>query len=261
MPELPEIALYKKYVDATSLHQKITNIEFTEKKLLQNPEKDFRKAMEGKEFSESRQLGKYLFLRIKNSSWLVLHFGMTGKLEYYSNQEAPKYSHMIISFDNGYHLAFVCRRKLGKIDLAEGIEEFRDKKSLGKDALEMSKEEVEEFLRGKKGSVKGALTDQKAIAGIGNVYADEILYQCEIHPKTKVEKLNEEEIGAISRKIQTVLNTVINNEGRRSELPKNYLTPHRKEGADCPNCEGKIEKINVSGRSTYFCPECQKEKS
>ena len=261
MPELPEIALSKKYIDSTSLHHKIVKVEFPQKSLLQSPEKEFQNALKGGEFKETRQLGKYLFLKLKEDSWLVFHFGMTGKLEYYSNQEAPKYTHMIISFANDYHLAFVCRRKLGKIYLTEGVEEFREEKSLGKDALDLSKEDFIELLQQKKGSIKGAITDQHVISGIGNVYADEILYQCQIHPKTKSEKLSEKERAAVYQKTQTVLKTAINNEGRRSQLPDNYLTPHRKEGADCPKCSGKVAMIKVSGRSTYFCPECQKEKS
>lgn len=260
MPELPEIALSKKYVDSTSLHHKIVNLDFPQKSLLQHPEKEFQKALKNKKFKETRQLGKYLFLKIEEGSWLVFHFGMTGKLEYYSNQETPKYSHMVISFDNDYHLAFICKRKLGKIYLTEGLEEFRNGKSLGKDALELKKEEMDQLLQEKKGSIKAALTDQHIIAGIGNIYADEILYQCGLHPKTKVEKLSEKERSAIYTKMNTVLKTAINNEGQRSELPETYLTPHRKEGADCPKCSGKVEMIKVSGRSTYFCPSCQKEK-
>lgn len=261
MPELPEIALSKKYIDSTALDHKIVKVKFPQKSLLQNPEKDFKNALTGNKFRETRQLGKYLFLKIEKNSWLVFHFGMTGKLEYYTNQEPPKFTHMIISFDNGYHLAFVCRRKLGKIYLTKGVEEFRSEKSLGKDALELKKEEMQQLLQEKKGSIKAALTDQHVISGIGNVYADEILYQCEIHPKSKVERLSEDERAAVYKKMQTVLKTAINNEGRRSDLPDSYLTPHRKEGADCPKCSGKVEMIKVSGRSTYFCPQCQKEKS
>ncbi|WP_424494525.1 DNA-formamidopyrimidine glycosylase family protein [Salinimicrobium sp. GXAS 041] len=96
----------KKYVDDTSLHQKITRVEFPEASLLQNPQKDFKNALEGKSFEETRQLGKYFFLRLGKECWLVFHFGMTGKLEYFSNQEPPKFSKMIISFDNNYQLAF-----------------------------------------------------------------------------------------------------------------------------------------------------------
>lgn len=260
MPELPELALYKKYVDGTSLHKKIVNVAFPDNSLLQASESSFKKALKGKEFEETKRLGKYLFLKIEKKSWLVFHFGMTGNLEYYKNRKDPKFSKMIIGFDNDYKLAFTCPRKLGKIYLADGVEEFKTEHSLGEDAMVLKWKDFEKLASDKKGSVKGFLTNQEEIAGIGNVYADEILFQARIHPKAKVQDLSDKQKKKIFEEIGKVLKTVIKNDGARSELPSNYLTPHRKEGEKCPDCLGKIEKIKVSGRSTYFCPECQKEK-
>lgn len=260
MPELPEIAVYKKYVDATSLNKKIVEIDFPQTSLLQSPRSDFEKSLKDREINETRQVGKYLFLKTDKNHWLVLHFGMTGKLEYYQNREAFNYSHMILTFKDGAHLAFLCRRKLGKIYLSKSIEEFQQVHDLGKDALELTKKDFEELLQKKKGSIKVALTEQHLIAGIGNVYADEILYQSNIHPKTKVEKLTEKEKRGIFKQIEKVLKLAIKNNGQRSSLPSTFLIPRRKEGADCPRCSGKVEKIKISGRSTYFCPSCQKER-
>lgn len=260
MPELPEIALYKKYVDATALHKKITKVDFPDKSLLQAPEADFNKALKGKEFKETQRLGKYLFLKLENNSWLVFHFGMTGTLEYYNNQKDPKFSNMVLSFENDYKLAFTCKRKLGKIYLTDGMEEFQVERSLGKDALALKWKDFEELLQKKKGTIKGFLMDQQEIAGIGNIYADEVLFQSKIHPKTKVPRLTEKEQKNIFEEIGKVLKTVIKADGERAELPSNYLVPHRKEGEKCPNCSGKVEKIKVSGRSTYFCPTCQSGK-
>lgn len=261
MPELPEIVHYKKYADATALHKKITGIHFPNPSLLQAPRAKFIKALEGNTFSETRQLGKYLLLRSEPKNWLVFHFGMTGKLEYYKKQEDPPYASMILCFEDASRLAFVCRRKLGKIFLTEGIAEFQEEQKLGPDALEFKQESFRDLLQKKKGSIKGALTDQHAIAGIGNVYADEILYQCKLHPRTKVGKLTPNQQEVLFKQTQEVLHTVIDKEGSRDQLPGGFLTPHRKEGTDCPGCNGKVEKIKISGRSTYFCPSCQKEES
>ena len=260
MPELPEIALYKKYVDSTALDKKITKLQFLHTGALQASEEDFRTALEGNKFQKTAQLGKYLFLKLKEDCWLVMHFGMTGKLEYYKNQEPPKSSRIIFSFENGYHLAFVCRRKLAKLFLAQGVEEFRRERGLGKHALDFNKDEFQALLQEKKGSIKGMLMDQHNIAGIGNVYADEMLYQCGIHPKTKVNKLSKEEGDQLFQQVGKILNIAIEEEGERSQFPDYFLTPHRKEGDDCPNGKGKVEMIKVSGRSTYFCPDWQQEK-
>lgn len=260
MPELPEIALFKKYVDATSLHKKIASLSFPDTSLLQSSKSDFEEALKEEEFKKTSRIGKYLFLQTTGNLVLVLHFGMTGELEYYKNQDPPKYAKLIFHFDNGYQLAYSCKRKLGKLYLTESIEDFKDDHSLGKDALDLEEMEFLELLDQKSGSIKGALTDQHLIAGIGNVYSDEMLYQCKIHPKTKVEKLSDSEKKELYRQMKKVLETAIENEGERSEFPSDYLISHRKEGEKCPKCSGKIEKIKVSGRSTYFCPKCQIEK-
>lgn len=181
-------------------------------------------------------------------------------MEAYQNQEIPKYSHLVLSFDDHSHLAYTCRRKLGKIWLASGVETFKEDHSLGNDALEFTWKEFNELLQKKKGSIKSLLMDQHNISGIGNVYADEIVYQCRIHPKTKVEKLTEKERKDIFKQISKVLNIVIKNEDKRKDLQSNFLAPHRKEGANCPDCSGEVEKIKISGRSTYFCSSCQKIK-
>lgn len=260
MPELPEIALFKKYVDSTALHKKITQLSFPDDSLLQAPKSHFEKALTGKELEETKRLGKYLLIKISGGKWLVFHFGMTGKLEYYQNRDTPKYTKMLLSFENGYHLSYSCRRKLGKIYLAEGFEEFQKEHSLGHDALELSEKQFLKLLEDKSGSIKGALTDQHLLAGIGNVYSDEMLYQSGIHPKSKTDKLSEADRKNLYKKMKEVLKMAIDKDGERSEFPVDYLITHRKDGEDCPKCSGKIKQIKVSGRSTYFCPSCQKEK-
>ncbi|WP_198537016.1 Fpg/Nei family DNA glycosylase [Salegentibacter sediminis] len=261
MPELPEITNFKSFLTETVLDKEIIEVEFPETKLLQASTTDFKKALLNNKFTGAQQLGKYLFLRTNKKKSLVFHFGMTGKFEVYQHNETPKHTHLLIRFRDSSHLAFVCVRKLGKIYLADGLEEFRKEQGLGKHALDLEEDEFQEIVQEKKGGVKSALTDQHFISGIGNVYADEILFQSEVHPKTRVEKLSEKEIKRLFDQMHEVLNTAIKKEGERSEFPSNYLSRSRKEGADCPKCSGKISMIKVSGRSTYFCPKCQKEKS
>lgn len=261
MPELPEIADYKAYVDATALNKEIAEIHFPEKKLLQASEADFKKALIKKEFTGTKQLGKYLFLETNGEKYLVFHFGMTGEFEFYQHEDTPKFSQMIIIFKDASKLAFLCRRKLGKIFLAEGVEAFRKEFGLGRHALELDENDFLEVLEHKKGRIKTTITDQHLIAGIGNVYADEILFQSKIHPKTKTEKLTEKERKKLFKEIGKVLKTAIKHNGNREDFPSDFLTGERKEGGTCPVCSGKLKMVKVSGRSTYFCPSCQEEKS
>ncbi|MGY5850184.1 Fpg/Nei family DNA glycosylase [Salegentibacter sp. F14] len=260
MPELPEIANFKSFLEETVLHKEIVELGFPDTKLLQGSTSDFKKALLHQEFRAARQLGKYLFLEINKHKSLGFHFGMTGKFEYFRHDEIPQHTHLLITFKDGSHLAFVCVRKLGKIYLVEGKAEFQKENSLGNHALDLDEEEFKKLLGQKKGGVKSAITDQHLISGIGNVYADEMLFQAEIHPKTRLARLSEKEIKKLYKALKEVLNTAIKKEGDRSEFPSHYLSRSREEGVQCPKCSGKIAMIKVSGRSTYFCPSCQKEQ-
>ena len=260
MPELPEVAYNKKYVDATALHNKIKLVRSLDSQVLRASKKELEDSLTGKEFTETIRHGKYLFLKTSGDDFLVFHFGMTGKFDFSHEDDPPKYTRFYIEFKDNSKLFFICPRKLGKIYLASGLDDFLKEHSIGKDALDFKKEEFRELLEGKRGSVKGALTNQSFIAGIGNMYADEILFQTKIHPKTSVNDLSEKETDSIYKAMGEVLDTVTRSKEKDSGLPSNYLTRHRNEGDDCPNCSGKIEMIKISGRSTYFCPSCQKEK-
>lgn len=259
MPELPEITLFRNYVQENSLNKTIQKLDFPDASLLQSSQAAFKKALVGEKFKTAERLGKYLALNTGGNSSLIFHFGMTGKVEYYANQDPPKYSKMIIHFEDDYHLAFTCRRKLGKIFLAEDLQKFQEENEIGKDALELPEKEFSELLEGKTGSIKGVLMDQHVMAGIGNVYSDEMLYQTNIHPKSKTNNLSASEKKQLYKKLKSVLEMAIKKEGVRKDFPKSWLIQHREDGKDCPKCDGKVKKIKVSGRSTYFCPSCQKE--
>ncbi|WP_029037849.1 Fpg/Nei family DNA glycosylase [Salinimicrobium xinjiangense] len=260
MPELPEISLFRDYVKETSLQKTIKKLEFPDASLLQSPASKFEKALKGEKFDSAVRLGKYLGISTSGGTWLIFHFGMTGKLEYYTNQDLPKYSKMVIFFDDDYRLAYTCRRKLGKIFLAESLQKFQEENELGNDALELSEKYFLKLLEDKTGSIKGVLMDQHVMAGIGNVYSDEMLYQAKIHPKRKTNNLSISERKQLFKKMRSVLEMAIRKEGVRKDFLKSYLISHREEGADCPKCDGKVKQIKVSGRSTYFCPSCQKEE-
>ena len=259
MPELPEVTYFKKYIDATALHQQIASVSVSDDKIAEASQKKFSDALSHQEFKQSHRHGKYVMLTLTNDKLLVFHFGMTGKFEYLKHDNIPNYAYFIIVFTNGSRLCFTCPRKLGKVYLAESLEAFIKEHKLGIDAMDLDLETFQKLLSGKRGTIKGALFDQHLIAGIGNMYADEMLFQSKIHPKTSIDKLTAEKIEGLYNNIHPVLKTVIKSQTEETPLPENYLTPHRRSGASCPNGNGSIKKIKVSGRSTYFCPSCQVE--
>ncbi len=257
MPELPEVAYQKMYVDSTSLHHKIVKVELGATKIFQSPKKEFEETLLGNELVSTSQIGKYLLLELKKSGFLVIHFGMTGKLEFFNHDEIHKHAQLTISFENGSRLSFICPRKFGKLFLTESIENFRKQQKLGPHATEIDSKEFQKLFEDKKGNLKTALMDQSFIAGLGNLYVDEILYQSGIHPKSKAQNLSEDDITRMFKKMIQILETVTKSKTEGNSLPDSYLRGHRKEGEDCPNGKGKIEMIKVGGRSTYFCQECQ----
>jgi len=265
MPELPEVENFKRYIDATSLHQDIDSTEVNNKQVLKNISvQAFSIRLTGHSFESTYRHGKYLFVRTDHSDELVLHFGMTGHPVYYKQDDrAPDYPRVIFHFSNGTHLAFDCMRMLGEVRLIENRDKFIKEKELGSDALR-DVDDVEiftELLDQKRGYIKSALMDQSLMAGIGNECSDEILFQSRIHPKTNVQDLNTEQLKTLYSKIREVLQVKIDANLKPENLPDTYILKNRSEGAACPNCDGEIERIKVSGRSGYYCPKCQQRKT
>ncbi|MGK7368768.1 MAG: Fpg/Nei family DNA glycosylase [Candidatus Halalkalibacterium sp. M3_1C_030] len=261
MPELPEVVYFKKYIDSTSLHQQISEVEVENDTILTGISAgDLRKELEEHQFQSTSTHGKYLFIRTDNDRELVMHFGMTGEPVYYKEpNDKPDYSRATFHFDNGYHLAFNCMRMLGEVGMVESRESFIQEKNLGPDAYSESfdLQTFKKLLKDKRGMIKSALMDQSFIAGIGNECSDEILYQARIYPKTTVADLSEADRELIFEKIQEVIREKIDSNMEHRKLPDTFILSHRKEGAECPKCGGTVQKIKVRGRNGYYCPQCQ----
>lgn len=262
MPELPDVEARKRYVDSTALHKKISSFELTAPRLLQgiNPT-GFSSSITDRTLEDTARHGKYLFILLDSGKYLVLHFGMTGDLSYFKDEsDTPEYTYLRLDFANGYHLAYTAPRKLGRIGLTDSLEGFIEENSLGPDALGISKDEFEELFTKGSGTVKSAFMNQKKIAGVGNIYTDEILFQAKVHPRTEKKALDSGEIDLLYNTMLDVLTTSIERHAEVPKLPEGYLIPHRAEEASCPRCGGPVERTEVNGRGTYFCPNCQKQK-
>lgn len=262
MPELPDIEVFKRYLDATSLHQKIESVEARNEKVLGGVSaRKLQSAAKGHEFASTRRHGKHLFAHLGDYGWLMLHFGMTGRLDYFENSDdEPRHSRVLFRFHNGYHLSFEDARMFGKVDLVESPDEFIESESLGPDALDADLSTFRERLAGRRGAIKAALMNQRILAGLGNIYSDEVLFQARIHPNTCANRLDEKAIKGLHRQTGKVLQKAIERGAYPNELPDSYLLPHRREGEKCPRCGGEVKKIKAAGRTAYYCPACQPER-
>ena len=259
MPELPEVETFKLYLDKTSLKQEIKDVKLIDIRVLDVDSSVLKKSLINKRFEYSTRHGKFLFVFL-NPKFLVLHFGMTGDLEYYNEQiDVPKFSKVIFCFKSGFNLAYISRRMFGRIYITDSIEDFIKLKKLGPDAYKMSFEDFTETLKRRSAILKNALLNQSFIAGIGNIYSDEILFRTKLNPRTKLDEINESKIKEFFSNIKEVLKFGIKKEGDLSTYPKSFLIPHRKKDERCPICDTEIERYEISGRHGFFCPICQKE--
>jgi formamidopyrimidine-DNA glycosylase len=186
---------------------------------------------------------------------------MTGFFKYFKKKEKePEYSQIIFHFSDQTHLSYVSWRKLGTVQWLEAPEFLIEKKELGPDILKaaINFDNFRKRLEGKKGYLKSQLMNQQFLSGSGNIYSDEILYHCGFHPRSKIEALSEKQVRKLFEGIKRILKKSIEYKADVKKMPSTYLLPNRKKGKSCGKCGGTIQKIKVSGRSTYFCPKHQK---
>jgi formamidopyrimidine-DNA glycosylase len=150
---------------------------------------------------------------------------------------------------------------LGKVGLTDSIRDYISDAGLGPDALQINYETFSNLLSKGRGTVNSALMNQKLISGLGNIYTDEILYQSGVHPETKKQELTDSIIKKLYRTMDYVLQRAIENNADPEKLPSGFIIPRRHKEGTCPNCGSKLKTIKIGGRSTYFCPRCQKKSS
>lgn len=258
MPELPDVEGFRQYIERTSLRQIIGRVLVKDTYILKGISSDeLTKALTGRRFESTRRHGKYLFLRMDNWRYLSIHFGMTGEPKYFGDMSLdPRFDRLLITFANCNHLAYDDQRKLGRIGLTDDPDGFLREKRIGPDALSISRGDFVKAFNGRRGMVKPALMNQRIIAGIGNIYTDEILYQARIHPTNPIRELSKETLERLFKCMRKVLETGIEHTVEGKPFPDSYLLSHRGKGEDCP-CGGKVESLKIGQRTAYFCPKCQ----
>jgi len=259
MPELPDVEVYRRYMNATALHQPVDEVEVPAARLLcGTTPQGLGHALKGDCFESTHRHGKYLFASLDSRQHLVLHFGMTGELKYSRRKGSPHpHAAMRIRFGNGALLQYIAPRKLGAIAVTDSIEDFVSAHELGPDALAIDQERWLELAQGRRGSAKSWLMNQSVIAGIGNIYSDEILFQAKIHPRRALKSLDEGELRRLHDVTRDVLQAAISADAEPSGMSEDFLLPHREEGGHCPRCGSELKKISISGRSAWYCPDCQ----
>jgi formamidopyrimidine-DNA glycosylase len=270
MPELPEVETFKRYLNCTSLHQRITDVEVRDAYVLKGiSARELARYLKGHRFENTHRHGKHLFVRASGdppsprlrraSLWLRLHFGMTGSLEYLNDAEVvPKTARVVFCFATNRRLAFDDQRKFGEIELIEDVDEFLQTRDIGPDALEIGLSQFKVIVGNRRGAVKAILLNQQLIAGIGNLYADEILFRAGVHPATQAATLNDTDLRRLFHATRYVLGKAIALKTDFNRLPKSWLLTHRGKRGRCPRCCRVLKSQMIGGRTSWFCPHCQK---
>ncbi|MBW3660527.1 MAG: DNA-formamidopyrimidine glycosylase [Gemmatimonadetes bacterium] len=259
MPELPDVEVFRDVLEEHGLERRIETVHLPSDSVLEDVSKStLRRRLKGHRLVSTRRHGKHLFAGIDGGGWLRFHFGMTGYLaSWEGDEDGPEHAKLILDFPGGRHLGYVCVRRLGVIGIVDDAEAFVEEKGLGPDARDLDLDGLRQRLEGRSGSIKGTLMNQGVVAGLGNIYVDEILYQSGVDPRARADGLPDDAARSIHRTTGRVLERAI--DGGVEDFPRAWLIRRREAGADCGRCEGTIEKTEVSGRSTYFCPRHQRK--
>ncbi|MEK6302015.1 MAG: DNA-formamidopyrimidine glycosylase [Acidobacteriota bacterium] len=261
MPELPEVETRLIYFRSTALGQQVERVLVTAPNLIKSETaRVFARKLRGRRFVEACRRGKYLIVTLDDGRMLVLHFGMGGDLHFYQSwRERPEYTRIEFILMSGWRLAFTCPRKICRVMLVDAVSEIAALRDMGPEPggrhfslayiTRLCEESPARY-------IKPMLMDQRKIAGVGNIYADEILFASRVRPDRRASSLREEELRRIHRETRRVLRRAIET-AAEEEFPADFLVSRDWRGAGCKRCGASIERKKLSGRTAHFCPCCQ----
>ncbi len=267
MPELPEVETIKNELLPYVVGRTVTGVTLFWERIVRSPSSDeFTSQLIGRQITGLSRRGKYLLFGLSGGSLLVMHMKMTGSL--LIDPADDRFTRAIIYLDNGSELHFWDPRKFGVMWLAEDDNDVAAK--LGPEPLgeSFTVEVLSQLLKNRTAPVKPVLLDQSIIAGIGNMYADEALFDSKIHPLRPAGSLSDDEIQRLYISIGKVLRKALYKKGASI---RNYIRPDGNPGTahdefivahgvgkNCPDCGTPVQRIVVRGRGTYLCPSCQR---
>jgi len=271
MPEVVEIEFLKNEVASTLSNKEVAGATLLNEKISNLKGAEFENILVGKTLLSTDRHGKILILNFSSDYRLLIHFLITGYMKLITEEENK--AQAVLKFNDGNTLGIFGIMKPGfiKIYKAKDLKEIEEIKELGVDVLskEFTFEKFKQILEeNAKKSIKDILISQEIIAGLGNAYSDEILFESKIHPKRKAKELKEEEKEILFKNIFKIIEegkkyggaselSFVHLDGRKGEFHKHFKV-HKREGEKCLVCGTSIETISIGGRTSYFCPNCQR---
>lgn len=259
MPELPEAEANRQKIERECLNRTIAAAEPGEDTdEIELPGDSDRSRLVGHQFTRTHRHGKLIFAGSDSGPWIGVHLGMSGSLRPFDEgEDPPDHVKFLIRFEGDRRLAFSCPRKLGWVRVVDSPEEEIARIEFGPDALDIDCETFAETIGCSRGAIKSALIDQHKLAGVGNLWSDEILFRVGVDPEREGTDLTEAKLAEIHEAMLEVLQAVVERKAEYDDLPDSWLAHHREDGAECPRCGGTIKKTEIGGRSAYHCTSHQ----
>jgi formamidopyrimidine-DNA glycosylase len=275
VPELPEVETIRARLAPALTGRRIERVEIADERLTRpDPPEAVAATLAGERIVDVGRRGKYLIFAFESGRHLLVHLRMTGNVQYPAEGgfEADPYRRAVVKLDDGSDVAYRDVRRFGTWALLEPgeSEEYLAQRRLGREPLErgFTTAALERVLTGRKAPIKSALLDQRAAAGIGNIYADEALWRARIHPLRPAGTLSRDELAALRKGIRDALAMGIQRQGaslrdyrdprgRRGRMQDDFRV-YGRAGEPCHRCGTPIEKIRAAGRGTWNCPSCQR---
>ncbi len=272
MPEIPDLEGYRAYFNKRLPGVRVSRALVTIPIVVRAAKEEFAEALAGETFGQVRRQGKYLLFPFQSGGLMIVHAMLTGRFQYCdpANKRRARTA-FLLALDNGMELRYFDQRLMGKVYLAPDEGELSAVvprwAEMGPDVMspELTEERFLERLTKYRGQIKNVLTKEQCLAGIGNAYSDEVLWEAGIHPYRKRVELSEEALGALYRAVRAVMEwatPIVTQRMEAEGLPdghyRDHLRVHRKGGEGCPRCGSRISEITAGQRITNFCRNCQR---
>lgn len=277
MPELPEVELVAKSLDLLVKNRRIVSAELLRERLApENPPKDFARLLKNSTINFVHRRGKHILFDLDNGQTLITHLRMSGRFMLLPvDRENPKFTHAVFYFEGETRLVFQDQRHFGLMKIIK-TDKLHDAKELKKLAPEPFSEEFtpkyfREILKTSKKNLKEFLLDQTKVTGLGNIYASEAMFLARVNPEISANLLSAPKANELFEKVREVLAESIAHGSTLNVNPENidgsyyggdyedHWRVYDREKEPCVNCRTPIARLKQGGRSTYFCPKCQKQ--
>jgi formamidopyrimidine-DNA glycosylase len=272
MPELPEVETIRRQLAPHLERRTLVSVRILDARWTRpEPPRKVERALRGRRVEKVSRSGKYLVWELSGDKYLLIHLRMTGALLFDPTEE-PAHTRVRFELDEGHLLLYIDPRRFGTGHVLSGAaarDEYLGER-LGIEPLtpEFTLEHLRSLARGSRVPVKSFILDQRRIAGVGNIYADEALFRAKIHPLRPAGSLTRPQLAALRDAIEEALLAGIEAkgatiddfrhvDGARGSFQDRFLV-HRREGEPCPRCGSTIRKLVVGGRGTYVCEHCQR---